>query len=163
MLLIHTACNAVLREPQGVHTIRNFGRRINCTVTNIFPLTLRILASNVGAEENVGRTFVRGHNRHNSIQHQSPLLRSDHRSPPYEVSPAENMEDVLVIGAEDVNNHRVLGLEVNNAPSDIVGEANEILSQHQQQQQPHSSNSFDSRTVSVLQNFCYIALHLANP
>jgi len=47
----NVACNAVLQYPQGVYTLRNYGRRINCTISIIFPESFRILSSSVGAQD----------------------------------------------------------------------------------------------------------------
>ncbi|RWS09067.1 corticotropin-releasing factor-binding protein-like protein, partial [Dinothrombium tinctorium] len=49
----HKPCNAVLQRPQGVYTLRNYGRKINCTVSIIFPESIRVLAASVAAEERV--------------------------------------------------------------------------------------------------------------
>ncbi|GFT43683.1 corticotropin-releasing factor-binding protein [Nephila pilipes] len=43
-------CNAVLQEPTGTYTLRNFNRKSNCSISVIFPLSVRILASSVGIQ-----------------------------------------------------------------------------------------------------------------
>ncbi|KAF8783335.1 Corticotropin-releasing factor-binding like protein [Argiope bruennichi] len=43
-------CNAVLQEPQGAYTLRNYNRKSNCSISVIFPLTVNILAVSVGVQ-----------------------------------------------------------------------------------------------------------------
>ncbi|GFQ73982.1 corticotropin-releasing factor-binding protein [Trichonephila clavata] len=43
-------CNAVLQDPTGTYTLRNFNRKSNCSISVIFPLSVRILASSVGIQ-----------------------------------------------------------------------------------------------------------------
>ncbi|GFX45600.1 corticotropin-releasing factor-binding protein [Trichonephila clavipes] len=52
-------CNAVLQQPSGVYTLRNYGQRVNCTMSIIFPETFQILASSVGTQSMpmTGRTM----------------------------------------------------------------------------------------------------------
>ncbi|XP_054713089.1 corticotropin-releasing factor-binding protein-like [Uloborus diversus] len=52
-------CNAVLQQPSGVYTLRNYGQRVNCTMSIIFPETFQILASSVGRHSTpiTGRTM----------------------------------------------------------------------------------------------------------
>ncbi|CAL1287070.1 unnamed protein product [Larinioides sclopetarius] len=52
-------CNAVLQQPSGVYTLRNYGQRVNCTMSIIFPETFQILASSVGTHSMpiTGRTM----------------------------------------------------------------------------------------------------------
>lgn len=44
------ACNAVLQQPSGVYTLRNYGEKVNCTMSIIFPETFHFLASSVGSQ-----------------------------------------------------------------------------------------------------------------
>nr|XP_042908800.1 corticotropin-releasing factor-binding protein [Parasteatoda tepidariorum] len=52
-------CNAVLQQPSGVYTLRNYGEKVNCTMSIIFPETFHILASSVGHQSmpKTGRTM----------------------------------------------------------------------------------------------------------
>ncbi|KAG8186172.1 hypothetical protein JTE90_011996 [Oedothorax gibbosus] len=43
-------CNAVLQDPQGTYTLRNYGRQSNCSISVIFPLSVQILATSVGVQ-----------------------------------------------------------------------------------------------------------------
>lgn len=43
-------CNAVLQDPQGVYTLRNYNRKSNCSISVIFPLSISILASSIGMQ-----------------------------------------------------------------------------------------------------------------
>ncbi|GIY00112.1 corticotropin-releasing factor-binding protein [Caerostris extrusa] len=43
-------CNAVLQEPQGTYTLRNYNRKSNCSISVIFPLSVNILAVSVGVQ-----------------------------------------------------------------------------------------------------------------
>jgi hypothetical protein len=43
-----SACNAVFQLPQGVHTLRNYGRKRNCSVSVLFPQSFRVLSASVG-------------------------------------------------------------------------------------------------------------------
>lgn len=45
-----TACNAVLQNPEGTYTLRNYNRRSNCSISVIFPLSVKILATSVGVQ-----------------------------------------------------------------------------------------------------------------
>lgn len=42
------ACNAVFQLPQGVHTLRNYGQKSNCSVSILFPQSIRVLSASVG-------------------------------------------------------------------------------------------------------------------
>lgn len=42
------ACNVVLQKPQGIYTLRNYGGKINCTASIIFPESFEILSSSIG-------------------------------------------------------------------------------------------------------------------
>lgn len=39
----------MLQTPNGTYTIHNYGRRINCTVSIIFPESFRIVQANIGS------------------------------------------------------------------------------------------------------------------
>lgn len=43
-------CNAVLQEPQGTYTLRNYNRKSNCSISVIFPLSVNILATSAGVQ-----------------------------------------------------------------------------------------------------------------
>lgn len=43
-------CNAVLQDPQGIYTIRNYNRRSNCSISVIFPLSIEILSTSIGVQ-----------------------------------------------------------------------------------------------------------------
>ncbi|XP_015917862.2 corticotropin-releasing factor-binding protein [Parasteatoda tepidariorum] len=43
-------CNAVLQDPQGTYTLRNYNRKSNCSISVIFPLSVNILATSVGVQ-----------------------------------------------------------------------------------------------------------------
>lgn len=42
------ACNVVIYDMVGIYTLRNYGRRINCTATFIYPLAYQIVSMNIG-------------------------------------------------------------------------------------------------------------------
>lgn len=44
-----TACNVILQDPSGVYTLRNYGRRVNCTASIMFPESFRVLSTNIGS------------------------------------------------------------------------------------------------------------------
>ncbi|RWS29993.1 corticotropin-releasing factor-binding protein-like protein [Leptotrombidium deliense] len=46
-------CNAVLQNPVGVYTLRNYGQAVNCTISIIFPEKITVLAASVAAEQKV--------------------------------------------------------------------------------------------------------------
>ncbi|XP_013385648.1 corticotropin-releasing factor-binding protein [Lingula anatina] len=50
----HQPCNVLSMFDTGVYTLYNYGRRINCTFSIIYPEAVQILSLNVG---NAGRTF----------------------------------------------------------------------------------------------------------
>ena len=48
-LFLFTACNVILQDPSGVYTLRNYGRRINCTASIMFPESIRMLSTSIGS------------------------------------------------------------------------------------------------------------------
>ncbi|XP_015785266.1 corticotropin-releasing factor-binding protein [Tetranychus urticae] len=47
-------CNAILRDPQGVYTIKNFGRKTNCSVSIMFPESFQIISTDIGVRTKEG-------------------------------------------------------------------------------------------------------------
>lgn len=47
-LPFQTACNVILQVPQGLYTLKNHGRPINCTASVLFPTSLTLLNMDVG-------------------------------------------------------------------------------------------------------------------
>lgn len=47
-----TACNVLLQplSESPVYTLRNYGRRVNCSAAFIFPMNFRILATSIGSQ-----------------------------------------------------------------------------------------------------------------
>ncbi|XP_053203828.1 corticotropin-releasing factor-binding protein-like [Panonychus citri] len=47
-------CNAILQNPQGVYTIKNFGRKTNCSVSIMFPESFQIISTDIGVRVKEG-------------------------------------------------------------------------------------------------------------
>ncbi|GLV42103.1 uncharacterized protein CBL_04938 [Carabus blaptoides fortunei] len=43
-----TPCNVLLQDTEGVYTLRNYGKRVNCSISAIFPAAARVLSISVG-------------------------------------------------------------------------------------------------------------------
>lgn len=50
----YLACNAILQNPQGVYTIKNFGRKTNCSVSIMFPESFQIISTDIGVRVKEG-------------------------------------------------------------------------------------------------------------
>lgn len=46
--LLFAACNILLEGTSEVYTVRNYGRRSNCSLTALFPANVRVLSLSVG-------------------------------------------------------------------------------------------------------------------
>ncbi|XP_065170123.1 corticotropin-releasing factor-binding protein [Atheta coriaria] len=51
-----TPCNVLLQDVEDVYTLRNYGRRSNCSFSALFPAAVRVLSVNVGVTSRDGRS-----------------------------------------------------------------------------------------------------------
>ena len=49
-LYIISACNVLLQGDQGIYTLRNYGQRINCSVSAIFPSHIEVVSMSIGVQ-----------------------------------------------------------------------------------------------------------------
>ena len=47
---LSAACNVILRMPQGVFTLRNYGQPMNCSVSILYPQSIRIISNSIGTK-----------------------------------------------------------------------------------------------------------------
>lgn len=65
------ACNILVEGTSYVYTLSNHGRRLNCSVTTLFPASISLVSLDVGFTEQ--RRLSRGpSSRHHLITHRSP-------------------------------------------------------------------------------------------
>ncbi|XP_049821054.1 corticotropin-releasing factor-binding protein isoform X2 [Aethina tumida] len=50
-----TPCNVMFQEVDDIYTIRNYGRRSNCSLSTVFPAIVKIVAIDVGVTPSAGR------------------------------------------------------------------------------------------------------------
>lgn len=63
------ACNILVEGTSYVYTLSNHGRRINCSVTTLFPATVSLVSLDVGFSEQ--SRMSRTSSRHHLIAHRS--------------------------------------------------------------------------------------------
>ncbi|KAJ9601113.1 hypothetical protein L9F63_000692, partial [Diploptera punctata] len=44
----NVACNILLEGTSDVYTLRNYGKRVNCSLTTLYPASVKVLSLNVG-------------------------------------------------------------------------------------------------------------------
>lgn len=55
VLFFVSACNVMFQEVDDIYTIRNYGRRSNCSLSTVFPAIVKIVAIDVGVTPSAGR------------------------------------------------------------------------------------------------------------
>lgn len=51
-----SACNVLFQDTDGIYTLRNYGKRSNCSISTLFPAAVKVAALNIGVTS-VSRGF----------------------------------------------------------------------------------------------------------
>lgn len=50
-----SACNVLFQSTEDIYTLRNYGKRSNCSLSTLFPAAVRVASLNVGIVPSLGR------------------------------------------------------------------------------------------------------------
>ncbi|XP_063908668.1 corticotropin-releasing factor-binding protein-like isoform X2 [Zophobas morio] len=54
-IFLFLACNVLFQSTEDIYTLRNYGKRSNCSVSTLFPAAVRVASLNIGVVPSLGR------------------------------------------------------------------------------------------------------------